>query len=322
MAIDNEEIPLLKEEAEQAKAEAASLLKEEAEQAQDKPKPAALLKEEAEQAKTKAVIHNGEAEQDKTKAVVLPKGEAEQCKPKAVDRADLHVGWTADGLPLGPIGQGSVVGEPAARAPWGSGLFSCLGQSDEFCSSDLEVYSHEYFEPRSNNADFIYESPTFYPGELDCLDHSSIGDCLLGTFAPCVLYGSNAERLAGSGTFVNHCLPYTALFLIGNSLFGSNYLAPWLSYTSRTAIRQRETGSLFVDHVGVMQGLLKMKSKERIVNLHAILQLISSAMYVHFAKKDESYVAGSLILHSVAGLFVLEPFVIYPSMVKLAHVVG
>ncbi|XP_072992437.1 cell number regulator 8 [Typha latifolia] len=109
--------------------------------------------------------------------------------------------WTADGLPLG---HGSVVGEPIARNQWDSGLFSCLGRNDEFCSSDLEV-------------------------------------CLLGSFAPCVLYGSNVERLASGppGSFANNCLPYTGLYMIGNSLFGWNCLAPWFSHPTRTAIRRR-----------------------------------------------------------------------------------
>ncbi|KAB1223909.1 Cell number regulator 8 [Morella rubra] len=109
-------------------------------------------------------------------------------------------GWTADGLPLG---HGSVLGEPMGRAQWDSSLFACLGRNDEFCSSDLEV-------------------------------------CLLGSVAPCVLYGSNAERLGSSpGTFANHCLSYCGLYLIGNSVFGWNCLAPWFSYTSRTAIRRK-----------------------------------------------------------------------------------
>ncbi|KAJ9694503.1 hypothetical protein PVL29_010137 [Vitis rotundifolia] len=109
-------------------------------------------------------------------------------------------GWTADGLPLG---HGSVVGEPMGRTQWDSSLFACLGRNDEFCSSDLEV-------------------------------------CLLGSMAPCVLYGGNAERLgSGAGSFANHCLPYTGLYLIGNSFFGYNCLAPWFSYPSRTAIRRK-----------------------------------------------------------------------------------
>lgn len=107
-------------------------------------------------------------------------------------------GWTADGLPL------SVMGQPImGRAQWTSGLCSCLGRNDEFCSSDLEV-------------------------------------CLLGTVAPCVLYGSNVERLGSApGTFANHCMTYTALYLLGHSFFGWNCLAPWFSYTSRTAVRRR-----------------------------------------------------------------------------------
>ncbi|GLT55787.1 hypothetical protein SLA2020_288790 [Shorea laevis] len=109
-------------------------------------------------------------------------------------------GWTADGLPLG---HGSVVGEPMGRTRWDSGLFACLGRTDEFCSSDVEV-------------------------------------CLLGSVAPCVLYGSNAERVASTpGSFASHCLSYTGLFLVGNSVFGWNFLAPWFSSASRTAIRRK-----------------------------------------------------------------------------------
>ncbi|CAN6581070.1 unnamed protein product [Malus baccata var. baccata] len=108
--------------------------------------------------------------------------------------------WTADGLPLG---HGSVMGEPMGRAQWDSSILACLGRNDEFCSSDLEV-------------------------------------CLLGSVAPCVLYGSNAERLGSApGTFANHCLPYSALYLIGNAFFGWNCVAPWFSYPRRTAIRRK-----------------------------------------------------------------------------------
>ncbi|KAL8480621.1 hypothetical protein ACS0TY_027242 [Phlomoides rotata] len=107
----------------------------------------------------------------------------------------IPVGWTSAGLP---------VGEPMMeRSEWDSGIFSCLGRNDEFCSSDLEV-------------------------------------CLLGSVAPCVLYGSNVERLGSTpGTFANHCLPYTGLYLMGNTFFGWNCLAPWFSYPIRTAIRRK-----------------------------------------------------------------------------------
>ncbi|KAF2289963.1 hypothetical protein GH714_039334 [Hevea brasiliensis] len=121
-------------------------------------------------------------------------------KSAALELGLPEYGWTANGLPLG---NGGVVGEPMDRAQWNSSLFACLGRNDEFCSSDLEV-------------------------------------CLLGSVAPCVLYGSNAERLGSSpGTFANHCLPYTGLYLIGNAFFGWNCLAPWFSHPSRTAIRRR-----------------------------------------------------------------------------------
>ncbi|KAL2502780.1 PLAC8 family protein [Forsythia ovata] len=98
----------------------------------------------------------------------------------------------------------SVMGEPMIhRAQWDSSLCACLGRNDGFCSSDLEV-------------------------------------CLLGSMAPCVLYGSNVERLGyAPGTFTNHCFPYTALYLLGNSFFGWNCLAPWFSYPIRSAIRRK-----------------------------------------------------------------------------------
>lgn len=72
----------------------------------------------------------------------------EKIKPAAKSAEDLpaekfalpedghSLGWTADGLPLG---HATVVGEPLGRTQWNSGLFSCLGRNDEFCSSDLEV---------------------------------------------------------------------------------------------------------------------------------------------------------------------------------------
>ncbi|GMI80987.1 hypothetical protein like AT2G37110 [Hibiscus trionum] len=117
-----------------------------------------------------------------------------------VDSTGHVLGWTADGLPLV---HRSVVGEPLRRSQWNSSLFACLGRNDEFCSSDIEV-------------------------------------CLLGSLVPCVLYGTNAERLGSDpGTFANHCLPYSALYLIGNSFFGWNCLAPWFSYSTRTAIRRK-----------------------------------------------------------------------------------
>lgn len=110
-------------------------------------------------------------------------------------------GWTADGLPLT---HGSVVGEPMGRNQWDSDLLACLGRNDEFCSSDLEV-------------------------------------CLLGSVAPCVLYGTNAERLSSStgSTFASHCLTYSGLYLIGNAFFGWNCLAPFFAARNRTAMRHK-----------------------------------------------------------------------------------
>uniref|UniRef100_A0A0E0MRK5 Cell number regulator 8 n=1 Tax=Oryza rufipogon TaxID=4529 RepID=A0A0E0MRK5_ORYRU len=107
----------------------------------------------------------------------------------------------ADGV---PVVMGEPLGAPAPpRESWNSGVLSCLGRNDEFCSSDVEV-------------------------------------CLLGSIAPCVLYGSNVERFAARpGTFANSCLPYTGLYMLGNALFGWNCIAPWFSHHTRTAIRRR-----------------------------------------------------------------------------------
>ncbi|KAM7264840.1 hypothetical protein ACFE04_002523 [Oxalis oulophora] len=124
---------------------------------------------------------------------------------KVKESPPLHppvvAGWTANGM---PIRHGTVVSrDNMPREQWDSSIITCLGRHDEFCSSDLEV-------------------------------------CLLGSVAPCVLYGSNVERLGSApSTFANHCLPYTGLYFIGNSLFGWNCLAPWFSYPSRSAIRRR-----------------------------------------------------------------------------------
>ncbi|KAL9239296.1 hypothetical protein vseg_013632 [Gypsophila vaccaria] len=109
-------------------------------------------------------------------------------------------GEVAEGVPMSVVGRPMVVGH--ARGPWASGLCHCFGNHDLFCGSDLEV-------------------------------------CLLGSIAPCVLSASNAERLGSSSvSFTNHCMTYTTLYLIGNSFFGWNCLAPWLSYTTRTAVRR------------------------------------------------------------------------------------
>jgi len=130
---------------------------------------------------------------------LLPKQE-ESGTEENIPKQEGGAEWTVDGLPLG---HGNVVGAPVSRSQWDSSLFARLGRNDEFCSSDLEV-------------------------------------CLLGTVAPCMLYGSNVERLSlAPGTFANHCLPYTSLYLLGNFLFGWNCLAPWFSYPSRTAIRRK-----------------------------------------------------------------------------------
>jgi len=141
--------------------------------------------------------------EEEEEASPLLKQQQQQQPPKAeqtTEQQDHYLGWTADGLPMG---HGSVMGQPIPRSPWNSSVFNCLGQNDHFCSSDLEV-------------------------------------CLLGSVAPCVLYGSNKERLdSNPGTFGNHCLHYSGLYVIGNSCFGWNGLAPWLSYHSRTEIRRR-----------------------------------------------------------------------------------
>lgn len=63
----------------------------------------------------------------------------QQQPPKAAEQPtqeELFHLWTADGV---PIAHGSVMGQPIPRSPWNSSVCACLGQSDHFCSSDLEV---------------------------------------------------------------------------------------------------------------------------------------------------------------------------------------
>ncbi|KAD0851875.1 hypothetical protein E3N88_43622 [Mikania micrantha] len=172
--------------------------------------------------------NNDENDKKSTPKTLIPNSptaEMKESPPPVIAPGFLHphqavYGWTADGLPLANAGA-NVIGEPLPRAQWNSGLFACLGHNDGFCSSDLEV-------------------------------------CLLGSVAPCVVYGSNVERLGyAPGTFANHCLPYTGLYLIGNSLFGWNCMAPWFSYPTRTAIRRKFNLQACLFPAGNWEGMSK-----------------------------------------------------------------
>ncbi|XXG55011.1 hypothetical protein AAC387_Pa03g2752 [Persea americana] len=139
---------------------------------------------------------------DEASPLLNPNNEHDQHKCRNGGAPMIQCGGAAVGWAADGLPQ-TVVGEPLPRGQWSSSLFSCLGRNDEFCSSDLEV-------------------------------------CVLGSFAPYALYGSNVERLEfDPGAFASHCLPYTGLYLLGNFLFGWNCLAPWFSYPNRTAIRQK-----------------------------------------------------------------------------------
>uniref|UniRef100_A0A3Q7IMK6 Cell number regulator 8 n=1 Tax=Solanum lycopersicum TaxID=4081 RepID=A0A3Q7IMK6_SOLLC len=191
--------------------------------------------------------------------IPAPSAAAEPVKPAS---SAVSMGWTAEGLPMGHSVGTAVVGEPIMRrAQWESSLCSCFGKNDEFASSDFEVLfadvlhriSQFWFKLLPLRVIFcsrisflilkdIMCSVSLLSCHLFIILNASHGHCtgLLGTLAPCVLYGSNAERIGSSpGSFTNHCLPYTGLFLIGQSFFGWNCMAPWFSYPSRTAIRQR-----------------------------------------------------------------------------------
>ncbi|KAL0910899.1 hypothetical protein M5K25_018995 [Dendrobium thyrsiflorum] len=93
------------------------------------------------------------------------------------------------------------------------------------CSSEEDLYF-----PEENESD---------PDIASQMEHVNLGG-LLGSFAPCVLFGSNAERLGSApGSFIHNCFTYAGLYMLGNCSFGWNCLAPWLSYPSRSAIRRR-----------------------------------------------------------------------------------
>lgn len=82
------------------------------------------------------------------------------------------VGWAANDLPP------TVTGEPAPRAQWSSGLFSCLGRTDEFFSSDLEVCMFleiEFaFEMPSLFCVFVHKVFFFLPG-FSCREEVILG---------------------------------------------------------------------------------------------------------------------------------------------------
>ncbi|KAH7415197.1 hypothetical protein KP509_14G032000 [Ceratopteris richardii] len=137
-------------------------------------------------------IYSNEKEPDSKNPIAVDevKVETEDANQQAV--------LIAEGVPL--LGTPQV---QAPASPWSTGLCACLGNNDEFCSSDLEV-------------------------------------CLLGSTFPCVLYASNAERLQPTveNTFSNHLLAYCGLFCLGNLLCGFNALAPCFSSSYRTNLRK------------------------------------------------------------------------------------
>jgi hypothetical protein len=67
---------------------------------------------------------------------LLPADAAAEKLPPAPEAAK----YCADGVPVvtgEPVAARTVGGGP--RESWNSGVLSCLGRNDEFCSSDLEV---------------------------------------------------------------------------------------------------------------------------------------------------------------------------------------
>ncbi|KAL2623492.1 hypothetical protein R1flu_003697 [Riccia fluitans] len=127
--------------------------------------------------------------------------------------------------------------EVPQRQPWRTGLFSCMGSSDEFVGSDLEV-------------------------------------CVLGLFAPCVLYGSTMERLyPGQSTFSSHCMAYSSLYFMGHFLFNGNFLAPCFSFPSRSALRHSHNlegcGESLVNATGCCSSLVQ--DEERLERCESVL---------------------------------------------------
>jgi Cys-rich protein (TIGR01571 family) len=131
----------------------------------------------------------------------LYEGEKEPEKKEPLTEVDEEEAVT--GLPVGPTPISTDVGVPVPPTPWSTGLFQCFGTGDEHFSSDLEV-------------------------------------CVLGAAAPCVLYGSNMERLfPHSRVFADRCLHYSCLLFLGQILFNANNIAPWTSVGSRIALRRK-----------------------------------------------------------------------------------
>lgn len=131
----------------------------------------------------------------------LYKGEMEPETKEVKSEQVYEAAAVVDGLPVGDAS--TVLGAPVARSPWSTGLFSCFGDFGEHLTSDLQV-------------------------------------CVLGSFAPCVLYGNNMERLfpGEDGIFMHHCMMYTYLWIVGANLLNMN-LAPCISVGSRIALRRK-----------------------------------------------------------------------------------
>jgi len=170
----------------------------------------------------------------------LYKGEKEPETKNAPVKNDVEE-EASTGVAVGPAST-VVMGAPVPRtSPWSTGLFACLGTGDEHFSSDLEV-------------------------------------CVLGAFAPCVLYGSNMERMyPAENVFRHHCLIYSGLYFLGVSLFNSNNLAPCFSVGSRIALRRKYnlegSGARFAGCCG------GASTEERMERCDTVCDIFSHAMF-------------------------------------------
>ena len=160
--------------------------------------PLSIQEEEEPEIETKSsTVAETKAQTKSLAAVETKSSSSAPSKNGGAPPPPIPIGWTVDGVP---------VADPRAapeRARWESGVFSCFGENDGFCSNDVEV-------------------------------------CIVGSVAPCVLHGSNVERvMATPHSFDNNCLPYAGLYILGMCFFGWNCLAPWYSYPNRIAIRHK-----------------------------------------------------------------------------------
>ncbi|CAM6124212.1 unnamed protein product [Calypogeia fissa] len=123
-----------------------------------------------------------------------------------VNQSQAVMGFPVEHVTGGVSNYGTVQGGPALSArAWSTNLFDCCScNEEEYSTTDMQI-------------------------------------CLLGTFAPCVLYGQNMSQLNPANSFFYHCCAYGALLGVSLAVCHTGYLAQWYAFPSRTTLREKHS---------------------------------------------------------------------------------